>query len=139
MTELLKSWVNDEVGLSEPVEDFEADFANGYLLGELLYRFNQQPTFGKFINKPTADAKISNWCLLEPRIRQLNIKFDSKAAYSIMCQEKGVLTKVLYQIKVRRPLRARVYAYSAVLTMHGRACSGVRVLPRKYRWLSISS
>ena len=136
MTELLKSWVNDEVGLSEPVEDFEADFANGYLMGELLYRFNQQPTFGKFINKPTADAKISNWCLLEPRIRQLNIKFDSKAAYSIMCQEKGVLTQVLYQIKVRRTLeRACVCMYCHSNYARPR----LLCLPRYCRWPSISS
>jgi adenylate kinase family enzyme len=100
MSDLLKQWLNEEIGLSENVVDFEQDFANGYLLGELLYRFNQQAQFENFINKPTADAKISNWCLLEPSVRQMNIKFDSKSAYSIMCQQKGSITKLLYQIKM---------------------------------------
>jgi len=31
--------------------DFEQDFASGYLLGELLYRFNQQENFAEFSKK----------------------------------------------------------------------------------------
>jgi len=41
MAELLAQWLNDEVSLSAKVTDFESDFANGYLFGELLYKYNQ--------------------------------------------------------------------------------------------------
>jgi hypothetical protein len=40
MAEILQNWLNREIELSKPVEQFEKDFANGYLLGELLYKFN---------------------------------------------------------------------------------------------------
>jgi hypothetical protein len=33
------------------VEKFEEDFANGFLFGELLYKFNQQPNFPEFTKK----------------------------------------------------------------------------------------
>jgi hypothetical protein len=41
MAEILASWLNEEVGLSKKVSNFEEDFASGYLLGELLYKYNQ--------------------------------------------------------------------------------------------------
>jgi len=41
MADLLALWLNEEVGLSKNVINFEEDFASGYLLGELLYKFNQ--------------------------------------------------------------------------------------------------
>jgi hypothetical protein len=33
------------------VDKFEKDFANGYLFGELLYKFNQQSNFKEFSKK----------------------------------------------------------------------------------------
>jgi len=100
MSSLLLSWMNDELQLSSEVMNFETDFSNGYLVGEILHRFNQQKNFHKFMNKQTADAKINNWCLLSPIINALAVKFDSKCAYSIMCQQKGYASKLLYQIKM---------------------------------------
>lgn len=41
MTELLLSWLNDEVQLSKKITNFEKDFANGYYFGELLHKYNQ--------------------------------------------------------------------------------------------------
>lgn len=51
MSELIRSWLNDEVQLSRPVVDFERDFSNGYLIGELLTKFNQQMDFNFFIDR----------------------------------------------------------------------------------------
>jgi len=86
--------------LSSEIGNFETDFSNGYLVGEILHRFNQQKNFHKFIDKHSADAKINNWCLLSPTINALAVKFDSKCAYAIMCQQKGYASKILYQIKM---------------------------------------
>lgn len=41
MSEILFTWLNTEVDLSKKIENMEKDFSNGYLLGELLYKFNQ--------------------------------------------------------------------------------------------------
>ena len=40
MSDLILQWINDEVQLSQKVANFEKDFANGYLLGELLAKYN---------------------------------------------------------------------------------------------------
>jgi len=51
MSELILSWLNDEVQLSKKVTSFENDFANGYLFGELLSKYNQQLNFHQFSEK----------------------------------------------------------------------------------------
>ena len=63
MTEILITWLNTEVDLSQVKSlitkkitdekfDLERKFANGYLLGELLHKFNQITEFeSKFKNK----------------------------------------------------------------------------------------
>ena len=45
MSELLFNWLNDEVQLSKRVINFEEDFHNGYLFGELLSKHSQQLNF----------------------------------------------------------------------------------------------
>jgi len=41
MSELILSWLNDEVQLSMKVTNIEENFGNGYLFGELLSKYNQ--------------------------------------------------------------------------------------------------
>lgn len=53
MSEIILTWLNDEVQLSKKVTNFEKDFANGYLLGELLSKYNQQLNFAQFVDKYT--------------------------------------------------------------------------------------
>ena len=38
----LQRWLNEEVGLSKHISNFEKDFANGYFFGEIFSRFNLQ-------------------------------------------------------------------------------------------------
>ena len=38
MTSLLKMWLNEEIKLTKEIDRIEADFANGYLMGQLLYK-----------------------------------------------------------------------------------------------------
>ena len=47
MSNLILKWIN-EVGLSKEVTDLERDFQDGYLLGELLHKYNQQMNFNEF-------------------------------------------------------------------------------------------
>ena len=51
MSELILSWLNDEVQLSTKISDTEHDFCNGYYFGELLSKYNQQLNFKEFENK----------------------------------------------------------------------------------------
>lgn len=41
MSSILLTWLNTEVDLSRKIINMEEDFSNGYLLGELLHKFNQ--------------------------------------------------------------------------------------------------
>ncbi|KAG7396396.1 hypothetical protein PHYBOEH_002316 [Phytophthora boehmeriae] len=100
MAELLLRWINDDLQLSKHVTDVQVDFASGYLLGELLHRLNQQHNFSDFMRSSSADAKIINFCLLEPSLRNLNIKFDANVATAIMNEKKDAAANLLNQIKV---------------------------------------
>jgi adenylate kinase family enzyme len=98
--ELLRGWLNEELALSRAVGPFEDDLSNGFLLGEVLHLFNQQPDFAQFNDAWSVDAKLRNFCLLEPTIRGLGIRFDSKLALSIIGKEKGHAAKLVYQLKM---------------------------------------
>ena len=50
--DLILGWLNDEVQLSTKITDINSQFSNGYLLGELLEKHNQQLDFlEEFVNK----------------------------------------------------------------------------------------
>ncbi len=98
MSDLILSWLNDEVQLSSKVTDFEHDFANGFLFGELLSKYNQQLNFNEFSNKYSftkplpilifcirdlRNSKINNFKLLEPTFKTLKIKFNAQIADAI--------------------------------------------------------
>ena len=100
MSEILLRWLNDEVHLRNPVTDFETDFSNGYAFGELLDKHEMQPDFHLFIDGDHPDAKTNNFVLLEPTLRTLGVKFDSRAAGHIMVGQPGAAQKLLYQIMV---------------------------------------
>ena len=100
MSGLLMRWCNDALQLSATVQNFERDFCNGYLFGEVLAKFNQQPDFTQFVNADTSNAKINNYCRLEPTLRRMRIKFDSKVAFALMNGDRGVASKLLYQVKM---------------------------------------
>ena len=76
MAKLLETWLNNEVNMSRKIDNFEEDFANGYLLGELLYKFNQQPDFDMFFNKDTRNYHLNNFSRLIPTFKALGLKFD---------------------------------------------------------------
>jgi hypothetical protein len=50
MSEILLTWLNTEVDLSKKIIDMEKDFSNGFLLGELLYKFNQLTSLREFLD-----------------------------------------------------------------------------------------
>jgi hypothetical protein len=75
------------------------DLATGFVLGELLHKLNLQPDFDKFDNSGTPDALINNFTRLHPVLKEIGVKFDTRVAQSLIRQERGVASKVLYGIK----------------------------------------
>ena len=100
MSDLILQWLNDEVQLSRKIVDFEADFENGYLIGELLQKYNQQLNFGDFRDESNRDVKIQNFKLIFPTLKSLKVSFDSKVCEKIIGRQKDVAKNILYQIKM---------------------------------------
>eukprot|EP00953_Heterococcus_sp_UTEX-ZZ885_P038167 19596-Heterococcus_DN1.PRE.2 len=119
------------------VLNLEQDLRNGYLLGEVLYRHNQQPNFSQFRNKNDAESKLLNFHLLAPALHSLGVLLDASSAFAIMQGTSGAVATILYQMRmvlVRRqtlaadtttpgglpnvPQRARKPQYDSVTHRH---------------------
>jgi hypothetical protein len=98
--ELLRSWCNDELRLSQPVRNFEGDFRNGVLLGEILHKHGLLDDAPSLARGDGAHAMITNFNKLQPALRKLNIELDSRLANQIMLEKPGVATNMVYQLKL---------------------------------------
>ncbi|XP_060552949.1 sperm flagellar protein 2-like isoform X2 [Ruditapes philippinarum] len=102
MTDILCRWLNDELKISQVAEStsFERDFASGYLIGEVLHKYQLQDDFDKFSQSKTADSKLNNFTRIEPTLHLLSIPFDTNLARSIMTETHGVATRLMYQLYI---------------------------------------
>eukprot|EP01039_Chlorochromonas_danica_P009396 gene9396-10379_t len=100
MSQLLLHWLNEEVKISEPVYQFDEAFRNGYLLGEILFRFNQQLDFQEFSTDPKSQSVLHNFELLEPTMRKIGVVFNSRIAKDILRGDEKVTKGLLYEMKV---------------------------------------
>lgn len=120
MAELLANWINNELELSKHVDNFEKDFANGYLFGEILKRYNQQDDFDEFSQNDNRDNKINNFVLLEPTFKNLKVKFNAKLIDNIMKEKRGAALGLLCQLKMALEKEAHTPVDFAVLTKTGK-------------------
>ncbi|XP_051981958.1 sperm flagellar protein 2-like isoform X1 [Xyrauchen texanus] len=102
MSDIICQWLNSELRLSKVVEpiSFTRDFANGYLIGEILYRYELQDDFHLFSKQSTANAKLNNFTRLEPTLQLLGVPFDLAMAKSVMLGRHGAATHLLYQLYI---------------------------------------
>ena len=101
MSAILLDWVNRELRLSRAVSNIDADFSNGFLFGEILFRFNQQKDFTyHFVDKDTVSCKIDNFCCLEPTFAALQMKVTATTATAVMNETPGAAAQLLYKLKM---------------------------------------
>ncbi|XP_019120013.2 sperm flagellar protein 2 [Larimichthys crocea] len=102
MTDILRKWLNEELRLSKAVEPqtIAQDFSSGYLIGEVLHKYELQNDFSLFLKKDTSIAKVNNFSRLEPTLRLLGIPFNINTAQELMQEKPGVATSLLYQLYV---------------------------------------
>ena len=98
MSDIIFRWLHEILGQS--FERLEEDFANGYLIAAILYKYNQQQNLDQFVDKHTANSMINNWCKLEPTFRNLGLKLRSMTAHAVMTCKPGAALGVLYKLKV---------------------------------------
>ncbi|BFZ00141.1 hypothetical protein BsWGS_03180 [Bradybaena similaris] len=102
MTEILCKWLNEELNISERITPatFAKEFSSGYLLGEVLHRYQLQDDFDQFSPSKTTNAKLNNFTRLEPMFHLLGIPFDTTIARNIMMEKHGTVTHLLYQMYI---------------------------------------
>ncbi|EMP31803.1 Sperm flagellar protein 2 [Chelonia mydas] len=102
MSEILCEWLNWEVKLSQTVDpkSFPKEFSTGYLIGEILHKYELQDDFNQFSQSRVANSKLNNFSRLEPTLQLLGVQFDQNEAQNIMTEQHGAATKLLYQLYV---------------------------------------
>uniref|UniRef100_A0A2C9KBG9 Calponin-homology (CH) domain-containing protein n=1 Tax=Biomphalaria glabrata TaxID=6526 RepID=A0A2C9KBG9_BIOGL len=102
MTEILCRWLNDELHLSTRISQasLAKEFASGYLIGEVLHKYQIQDDFDQFSQNKTSEAKLNNFTRLEPVFHLLGIPFDTTNARNIMTEKHGAATQLLYQLYI---------------------------------------
>ncbi|XP_075444209.1 sperm flagellar protein 2 isoform X2 [Ascaphus truei] len=102
MSEIICEWLNRELGLSKRVEpkSFAKEFATGYLIGEVLYKYQLQDDFDQFSQSRVVNAKLNNFTRMEPTFHLLGVPFDQNVARNIMSEQHGVATRLLYQMYI---------------------------------------
>ncbi|KAE8291829.1 Sperm flagellar protein 2 Protein KPL2 [Larimichthys crocea] len=102
MTDVLCKWLNEKLQLSKVIEPqtIAQDFSSGYLIGEVLHKYELQNDFSLFLKKDTSIAKVNNFSRLEPTLRLLGIPFNINTAQELMQEKPGVATSLLYQLYV---------------------------------------
>ncbi|XP_012577207.1 PREDICTED: sperm flagellar protein 2 [Condylura cristata] len=102
MSEILCQWLNQEVKVSQTVspKSFAKAFSSGYLIGEVLHKFELQDDFSEFSENRNPSAKRSNFSRLEPTLHLLGVQFDQNVAQNIITEKPGAATKLLYQLYI---------------------------------------
>nr|XP_007959545.2 sperm flagellar protein 2 isoform X7 [Chlorocebus sabaeus] len=102
MSEILCQWLNKELKVSRTVspKSFAKAFSSGFLLGEVLYKFELQDDFSEFLDSRVSSAKLNNFSRLEPTLHLLGVQFDQNVAHGIITEKPGVATKLLYQLYI---------------------------------------
>uniref|UniRef100_A0A672MF84 Calponin-homology (CH) domain-containing protein n=1 Tax=Sinocyclocheilus grahami TaxID=75366 RepID=A0A672MF84_SINGR len=113
MSDIICQWLNIELRLSKVIEpySFTRDFANGYLIGEILHRYELQDDFHlHFINpmkEIMANAKLNNFTRIEPTLQLLGVPFDLAMAKAVMQSRQGAATHLLYQLYIQLQKKKR--------------------------------
>ncbi|XP_076462790.1 sperm flagellar protein 2-like isoform X2 [Babylonia areolata] len=102
MTDILCRWLNDELNISHSVDPatFARDFSSGYLIGEVLHKYQLQNDFDQFSQSRTYESKLNNFSRLEPVFSQLGVAFDMTSAREVMTERHGTATRLLYQLYI---------------------------------------
>uniref|UniRef100_A0A8C6XV00 Sperm flagellar 2 n=1 Tax=Naja naja TaxID=35670 RepID=A0A8C6XV00_NAJNA len=81
-------------------KSFAREFSSGYLIGELLNKYELQEDFDQFSQSRLANAKLNNFSRMEPTLQLLGVQFDQNVARSIMTEQHGAAIKLVYQLYV---------------------------------------
>jgi len=90
--QIICSWLNYELKVSQFIDEsnFSSAFCNGYLIGEILRKYDLMDNFDKLSRKSSTEAKLNNFILLEPILKLLGLPFNNSIAKDITESINGV-------------------------------------------------
>ncbi|XP_057687552.1 sperm flagellar protein 2 isoform X2 [Corythoichthys intestinalis] len=102
MSDILCNWLNEEVRLSKVIEpkNFAKDFSNGYLIGEVLHKYQMLNDVSNLMKTDTSTSRLNNFTRLQPTLHRLGISFDLNTAQGLIQEKPGAATHLLYQLYV---------------------------------------
>ncbi len=107
MSDVLASWCN-AIPLSRPVETLESSFANGFLFGDLLRRYNQQHDFPTFRDSRHTEDVVKNFDSLQTTFVRMGIKVSARHVEEIARCVPGAAARLLYELKSKLTMFERV-------------------------------
>uniref|UniRef100_A0A668A6P5 Sperm flagellar 2 n=1 Tax=Myripristis murdjan TaxID=586833 RepID=A0A668A6P5_9TELE len=117
MSEILCKWLNKELRLSKSVEPntISKDFASGYLIGEVLHKYQLQDDFSLFTRNNTSNSKLNNFARIKPTLQLLGVPFDLTTAQALMQEQQGATTRFLYQLYISLEKKKKAGISAAVM------------------------
>jgi len=86
--------------LSEHVHSVHNTFKDGYLIGEVLHKYNQLPEFYRFTRLGSPQSILENFAMLQPAMLKIGVRFGSKIASEIMQGNESTTKTILYEMKI---------------------------------------
>lgn len=103
MSDILRQWLNDELQLSRPVQSFERDLANGYLVGEILNKLGYLKNnvfHATFKDNKHPLTLVSNWGTIASTLDHINIRLSPHEASEVKEARAGAALRLVYQLKM---------------------------------------
>ncbi|XP_055008697.1 sperm flagellar protein 2-like [Boleophthalmus pectinirostris] len=102
MSYILCRWLNTKLRLSRVVEPktFARDFSNGYLIGEILHKYNLQTDFDTFSKDDNKSSKANNFSRLRTTLQMIEISLDETTVQELMEGNQGAASHLIYMLYV---------------------------------------
>uniref|UniRef100_A0A3B3ZGQ2 Calponin-homology (CH) domain-containing protein n=1 Tax=Periophthalmus magnuspinnatus TaxID=409849 RepID=A0A3B3ZGQ2_9GOBI len=102
MSYILCRWLNTELRLSQVVgpKTFARDFSNGYLIGEILQKYDLQTDFDMFSKDDNKSSKANNFSRLKPTLQMIGISLDETTVQELMEVKQSVALHLIYTLYV---------------------------------------
>ena len=101
MTDIIQSWINNEIRLTTTIQNIDKEFSNGYYYAEIFNKFKLIPSLDKFYNSTDKKEIDHNFMLLDKTFKDLNIRLNPEEFTKLKKGEKNKNKKILYLIKMQ--------------------------------------
>jgi hypothetical protein len=90
MAAVLTDWINRKIVLSQHIEVLERDFADGYLMGELLSKLGYLPDYkGLLVRSENPQDMIRNYEKMLSIFENMEIPVSRKQVRNIVLEARG--------------------------------------------------